>query len=93
MAAHQYGPSIDVTGGGHLYTNGKAWQAADGAGWLPGIYADEDAARRALVVIDSHYSELVTLARWETRGFGDEYRPITVADLDALMSVKKDDDE
>jgi hypothetical protein len=81
---NQYGLPIEVNGGGYLYTDGKTWSAADDGGWLPGLYADEAAARKALVVINGHYGELVELARWEVRGKGDDYRPITVAELDAI---------
>lgn len=73
-----------VDGDDQLFSNGETWQAADGGGWLPGIYADEAAARLALAVIQDHYGELVELARWELRGRGDAYRPITVADLESI---------
>jgi hypothetical protein len=76
---------IEVDGGGYLYTDGKTWSAASSDGmWLPGIYADEVAARKALQVFDEHYDELRRLVHWTARGEGDDYRPVTVADLDGI---------
>lgn len=70
---------------GCIHRVGDTFSVADADGmWLPGIYADEDACRKALEVAEVNYGGLVELARWETRGQGDDYRPITVEDLAAL---------
>lgn len=60
------------------------FQASDGAGWLPGIYADEAAARMALDVAETKFGALSAAVSADIRGIGDEYRPVTVEDLAKL---------
>lgn len=42
-----------LEGRGRVYRldDGSGWVAADEAGWLPGVFADEDAARAALNIV------------------------------------------
>lgn len=60
------------------------YSAADQAGWLPGIYADEAAARQALEIAQTQHGALAEAVHWTVRGQGDDYRPMTLAELDAL---------
>ena len=50
--------------------------------WLPGVYADERAARYAFQFSNEHLSRLNA-----TRGIGDVYRPITSDDLRAFRAL------
>lgn len=57
---------MDETGGGRVYRldDGSGWAAADGAGWLPGVFPDEAAARAALA--ESKIPMIVVPADTET---------------------------
>jgi hypothetical protein len=61
-------------------------QIADGAGWLPGVYADETAARAALHLCRC---ELEQLTSWQLRGEGDAYKPVTVDDVRDALWVRE----
>lgn len=60
--------------------------AADGM-WLPGIYADEAACRKALDLAETDYRALAVAVDPDMRGNGDNYRPVTAADLDGLYDI------
>jgi hypothetical protein len=72
---------VSVNGDWSFWTDGDTWQVASDGAWLPGIYADEAAARKALTVARRNYLALEKLASFESRGGGISYRPITVEDL------------
>jgi hypothetical protein len=68
------------------------FSAADQAGWLEGIYADEAAAVEALRLAQTDaYPALAEMVHWSQRGQGDDYRPVAVADLAALPVHPADD--
>lgn len=73
-------------GGGRQIWRGEdgTYQASDGGGWLPGIYADEAAARIALDLARTNYGALCAVVDADVRGIGDDYRPVTVEDLAGL---------
>lgn len=75
---------IELSGGRRLWPDPEAgtYQISDGGGWLPGIYADEDTARRAFEV---GFDELQTLSDRICRIDG-ENRAITVADLEGIRT-------
>lgn len=79
-------PDAEIEVTSYLYTDGVTWSAADDGGWLPGIYADEAAARLALKVIKTHYRALTAAVDADVRGIGEAYRPVTVEDLEALTA-------
>lgn len=62
------------------------WTVADDSGWLPGIYADREAA---LLVGQSDLSHeaLAMLTDAATRGEGDAYRPVTADEVRAAMAT------
>lgn len=77
---------IDIGGGAQVWPGRDGtFQASDRGGWLPGIYADEAAARRAVQVAATAYRALADLVSADVRGIGDEYRPVTVDELAALQ--------
>jgi len=69
---------------GRLWPVRGAWAASDDGGWLPGIYADEAAARRALEIAQTDYLALEAAVASSVRGRGDAYRPVTADELDEL---------
>lgn len=79
------GPFPIPVDGGQLWPGQDGtWQASDGGGWLPGIYADEASARKAIAVAQTDYGALAAAVDADVRGIGDDYRPVTVSDLRSL---------
>jgi hypothetical protein len=64
----------------YLGTDGTC-TIADQAGWLPGIYADETAARYARKVPAERLEPFVDA---DQRGIGKDYRPVTLDELKEL---------
>jgi hypothetical protein len=69
----QYGHTKVYRDPGH-----DTYVVSDHGTWLPGIYATEEAARLAVDVPDTVLAERT---HWRHRGVGENYRPVTAAEL------------
>lgn len=56
----------------------RTYSVADDGGWYPGIYEDEEAARLAPTV---DIGVLERRTHWSVRGKGDDYQPVTLAEV------------